>query len=202
MTEPLFRSAHDALVFAFNYSSQQYGKTPMSKVAVPASGSGKGLSGTDGAAQSGMIRLEVSALGKLPEAILIARFAPHTMSCSCRNRCCIGKTPNDEWTGAIHDLADHLKDNVLSGSYTTWDMRLQYIMRLFVPKQERLSLVELASRNNVHENTVNNHFAAVRRVFGGKNGIEAFSLAMIDERLTEIGMIFLDSCGFYPQNSP
>ena len=196
MNTPLFRSAHDALVFAFNYSSQQYGKTPMSKVAVPASGSGKGLSGTDGAAQSGMIRLEVSALGKLPEAILIARFAPHTMSCSCRSSCCSGKEPNREWSNAISYLAQYLEDVTLKDCYTTWDMRMQYVMRQFLKKDQRVSLDEIAKRNDVTERTAISHSQIVSQFFNGYRkekervpGMEELARSEIERRLLESGMV-------------
>ena len=77
--EPLFINAHSALVFAFNFSGQCYDRPMMNRMAAPSVGTGKGLVGLDGAAQAGMIRGEVKSLGKLAEAILIARFAPHSM---------------------------------------------------------------------------------------------------------------------------
>ena len=203
MNEPLFSSAHDALVFAFNYSGQRYGQTPMSKIAAPAA-PGKGLSGVDGAAQAGFIRAEVAAIGRILEAILIARFAPHTVPCSCRRSCCIGKKPNGEWTGAIHLLADHLRDEVLKNCVTSWDMRIQYIMRQFLPKGSAATLDEIAQRNNRHVNTVSEHNAVVKRFFGGYQetvdgkkvrvpGAEEKARTGIEKRLTDIGMVQIDS---------
>lgn len=92
---PLFESAHGALVFAFNFSGQCYDRPMMNRLASPAVGSGKGLVGLDGAAQAGMIRAEVQTLGKLAEAIIIARIAPRTVPCHCRSARCARKTSRD-----------------------------------------------------------------------------------------------------------
>ena len=198
-TEPLFKNSYDALVFAFNYSGQQYGKSPMIKITGTHMPSGKGLSGVDGAAQAGFIRAEVAAMGRILEAILIARFAPHTVPCSCRQPCCIGEKPNKEWTEAVAVLADHLRDNVLKSCVTTWDMRVQYIMRQFTKKGDRVSLEEIARRNNVSERTVSTHFGIVRAFFNGKKdnsghvpGIEEVAQIAIEGRLSKIEMIKID----------
>lgn len=204
MTGSLFRSAHDALVFAFNYSGQQYGRTPVNRIAAPVTRQGKGLSGVDGAAQAGMIRSELKSLGKIPEAILTARFAQQTSQCGCGKSCCIGKRPNTEWTGAINLLADHLRDEVLKGCSTTWDMRIQYVMRQFTKRTDRVSFSELAQRNSRHIDTISNHNAAVTRFFNGETvfieidgkkekrffpGAEPRARSEIETRLVEIGMV-------------
>ena len=77
---PPFDSYIDALIFAFNASSENYDRPYMNRVAAPAVGSGRGLGGLDGAAQAGMIRAEVRDLGRMREAILLARFAPRWIS--------------------------------------------------------------------------------------------------------------------------
>ena len=79
--EILFNSAHGALVFAFNFSGQAYDRPMMNRLATPSVGTGKGLVGLDGAGQSGFIRAEVKAMGKLSEAIIIARIAPRSTPC-------------------------------------------------------------------------------------------------------------------------
>lgn len=194
--EPLFRSGHDALVFAFNYSSQQYGKSPMIKITGTPVSAGKGLSGIDGAAQAGFIRAEVAALGKLPEAILIARFAPHTVPCGCRRPCCVGKQPNKEWTTAITILEQFLESDLLKSHSTTWDMRTQYVMRQFLSKSERIGLDEIAKRNDKHINTVSEHNSIVKLFFFGKKnsvGAEEKARNQIEKRMIEIGMVQVDN---------
>lgn len=65
MTEALFRSAHQALLFAYTYADTQHGTAGAAErqIALLAKdrygripGSGRGLRGLDGAAQAGMIR--------------------------------------------------------------------------------------------------------------------------------------------------
>lgn len=75
--EPLFRSAHDALKFAFVFSGQQYPLTIMAKMMRGVVGSGKGLVGLDGAAQAGLICLMVKDLPPLHADCLTARYALH-----------------------------------------------------------------------------------------------------------------------------
>lgn len=85
MTTPLFRSAHEALMFAFTYSDarghavaaaaerqiatfarDRYERSPSS---------GRGLVGLDGAAQAGMIRAEVERMHPLHQVVIAAMFS-------------------------------------------------------------------------------------------------------------------------------
>jgi hypothetical protein len=65
MSEALFRSAHQALLFAYTYAATQHGTAGAAERQIALSakdrygrvpGSGRGLRGLDGAAQAGMIR--------------------------------------------------------------------------------------------------------------------------------------------------
>lgn len=73
--EYLFKSAHSALTFAYNFSSQQ-GATPslMSMMLRGPSPKGKGLSGIDGAAQAGLIKASVARLDPYERHMIEARF--------------------------------------------------------------------------------------------------------------------------------
>lgn len=80
----LFKNSHEALTFAFNFSSQQYALSPMSKlVDTGIVGSGKGLVSQDGAAQAGMIRAQVAKLSCEQRACIIARYSPRFVECQC-----------------------------------------------------------------------------------------------------------------------
>lgn len=194
--EFLFNSAHAALVFAFNFSAQQYDRPLMNRLAAPAFGSGKGLAGLDGAAQAGFIRAEVSTLGKLAEAILIARTAPRYESCECRSSCCSGKKPNKEWTNAIGVLADHVRNTALAGCTAHGLLRREYVVRYFSPKDQRVSLEALAERHDIHRDTASAHYGRVALLFGGSRkgrdttpGLEDAARNAIDDRFREIGLI-------------
>jgi hypothetical protein len=105
MTEHLFTSAHDALTFAFRFSHQASPKTPMSTLLSGLGiGSGKGLVGIDGAAQSGLI---LSAVGHLPvdqKQVLTVRYGDVPIECSC----CGAEGRSKEWMAAVDDLSHRI----------------------------------------------------------------------------------------------
>ena len=198
LLEPLFESAHGALVFAFNFSGQCYDRPMMNRLASPAIGSGKGLVGLDGAAQAGMIRAEVQTMGKLAEAIIIARIAPRSVPCHCRSACCAGHRPNKEWTDAISVLADYVRTTALAGCTANGMLRREYVVRYFSRKDERVSLEVLAERHDVARNTISAHASKVAMLFGGTQakkdkaavpGFEAAAMNAIEDRLRAIGMV-------------
>lgn len=185
--EPLFTSAHSALVFAFNASSQAaYDRPMMNRLAAPSVGSGKGLVGLDAAGQAGFIRAEVATLGKLAEAILMARIAPRWMPCACRAECCSGKKWNKEWVDAISYLSDHMRTTALAGCATNGMMRREYVIRHFTPKDQRISLEVLADKHDVVRNTVTAHAGKVAK---NLKAFEAVAEAAIDDRLRLVGMV-------------
>lgn len=82
--QELFKNTHDALMFAYNYSSQQYALSPMSKLMKGGGGgSGKGLVSLDGAGQSGIILTRLAQLTPLEQACITARYAPRYEECPC-----------------------------------------------------------------------------------------------------------------------
>lgn len=195
---PLFESAHGALVFAFNFSGQCYDRPMMNRLASPAVGSGKGLVGLDGAAQAGMILAEVQTLGKLAEAIIIARIAPRSVPCHCRSACCAGHKPNKEWTDAISILADYVRTTALAGCTSNGILRREYVVRYFTRKDDRVSLEALAEKHDIARNTVSAHAAKVALLLGGAQpkkdkpgvpGLESAAMDAIEDRLRDIGMV-------------
>lgn len=196
--QSIFTSAHAAMVFAFNFSSQNYDRPMMNRLASPAVGTGKGLVGLDGAAQAGFVRAEVQGLGPLAEAILIARIAPRHMPCHCRSSCCGGKKANREWSNAIGYLADYVRTTALAGCTANGIMRREYVVRYFSRKEERTSLEDLSERHDVARNTVSAHASKVATLFGGYQakkdkeavpGLEVAAMNAIEERLRQIGMV-------------
>jgi hypothetical protein len=184
--DALFASAHSALVFAFNFSEQCYERPVMNKLAAPSVGSGKGLAGLDGAGQAGMVRAEVARLGKLAEAILFARIAPRWMPCACRAECCSGKKMNREWVEAISFLSDHVRNTALAGCSANGIMRREYVIRHFSPKDQRISLEDLADKHDVNRKTTFAHSAKVTKHL---KAFEAVADAAIDEKLRAVGMV-------------
>ena len=198
LEEPLFHSAHAALLFALNFSSEQYDRPMMNRMASPTLGSGRGLAGLSGAAQAGMIRSEIKSMGKLAEAILIARLAPRHTLCDCRARCCSGRKPNADWIDAISHLSDHIRTTALAGCTSNGIMRREYVIRYFSRKDERIGIDSLAEKYEIDRHTVAAHSAKVAMLFGGAPargdkpavlGLEAAATNAIDAKLREIGMV-------------
>lgn len=82
--EPLFDSAHQALLFAYTFTPNQHAVAAAAERQIAAFGReryermrhfSKGLRGLDGAAQAGMIKRHVEALPTLQRALVEARFA-------------------------------------------------------------------------------------------------------------------------------
>lgn len=113
MSEPLFDTPANAIMFALRFSSQQYAETPMSKL-MKRSGrrsSGKGLVGIDGAGQAGMILAKLDELGELERACIIARYTDREAQCPC----CRQEVASEEYRAAITTLADwaaHTIENI------------------------------------------------------------------------------------------
>ena len=108
--EPLFKSTHEALIFAFNYAVQQSPKTPLMRMfqSNPAEDEvpkgirqSKGLIGLDGAAQAGMILAEVCRLPDDQHNVIVARYYRAQHEC----RCCGQPAPREEWRVAIDALS-------------------------------------------------------------------------------------------------
>ncbi len=100
--EGLFRSAQDALRFAFNYSGQQSPMTPMTRLlAGPGIGKGLGMVGLDGAAQAGIILARLDKLTAQQRNVLTVSFGDVRMECPC----CGQLAPSDEWRDAIDALS-------------------------------------------------------------------------------------------------
>jgi len=99
----LFMNSHDALVFAFNFSSEQYGISEMARLLGPAAGSSKGLVGLDGAAQRGLIMQEVDRLDRLHKACIVARYSQKFKMCAC---CRNASMPLSEYKEAVDVLAE------------------------------------------------------------------------------------------------
>lgn len=196
MADQLFNSAHSAMLFAFNFAHEAYEPPLMNRLAWgPLAGISKGLSGNDGAAQSGMILSRLARLTIHQQNVLIAKFAPRTWPCSCRAPCCSGRKRNDMWEQAISYLAQVAAAEALPGCLSNNRLRVGIIKRIFGDKSVSLEL--LAERTGVHLNTAKNHSAAIKRWLlgvrnpkdGSEYGLIQLSLARADSVLSEAGIV-------------
>jgi hypothetical protein len=99
----LFQNSHEALLFAFNFSTAQYGVSEMARLAGPMASSGKGLVGVDGAGQAGMIMRKVDALDRFHRACIVARYSQRFEECKC---CRNASMPLQQYREATGTLAD------------------------------------------------------------------------------------------------
>lgn len=107
--DPVFKSAHEALTFAFRFAGQQSPKTPMSVMMQTSHlGSGRGLSGLDGAGQAGMVLAALKHLKDDERHVLIARYGDVRRPCPC----CGQPAPDQVWAEAVEalSLCDELHD--------------------------------------------------------------------------------------------
>lgn len=141
--EPLFRSAYDALAFAYRYNSQQYSPTPMAKLMRGSIGSGKGLYGQDGAAQAGMIRGRLDPLQAWEKAAIAARFALDRQE--------------------LYQARDTLVIPALASLGTGVHNRrmVDAMVQKFFGK--RVSVKELAAKYGMHRNTMTQRWACIKK---------------------------------------
>jgi hypothetical protein len=196
MTE-LFKSAHNALTFAYRFSSEQYNRPMMNKLADKTARTGKGLAGLAGAGQAGMIRREVKELGALHEAIVIASFAPPSTPCACKAPCCSGEKANKEWSEAIYLITMAAMER-LSGKLSHYQLRRGIVERQFGVKR---TLSDLAEQCRVNRDTASEHNAILTAWLTGDKkqtgpntriGEIARAIAAAGDRLSQAGMIGVD----------
>lgn len=195
----LFKSAADALRFAFNFSHQQYDRPLMNRLASSGTGDGKGLSGMDGAGQAGMIRRELRELSNLYQAVLIARYAPHTFPCTCGSSCCAGSAVNFEWREAVNTVAAYACEMVPGGS-GRFRLRRELVFRLYGSKR---TLAAIAEDCGVSEQTASDHNGRVtmwlrrgREARGGRpeeKSVEALADEAVQRLLWQVGICELDT---------
>ena len=160
MNEGLFQSVNAALQFAYNYQGSPVLSVMNRMGQVSGAVLGKGLAGVDGAAQAGMIKRHVASLGKFPEALIIAEFAPRTYPCSCRSLCCLGYTRNQQWSDAVNNIADIVRIEALGEYKTTHPIRRACVEKFFGCS---VTQTRMAETLDIHESTLSRMIGKVRR---------------------------------------
>lgn len=180
--DPLFNSAHAALVFALNHSDQIYDRPMMCKMAAPALGSGKGLGGLDGSAQAGIILSVLASLGPVPEAVLIARVAPATIPCGCHNPCCSGKKQNPVFVGAVSEIVSR-SVSIFAGNMSNYRLRQACTQKFFGVSAK---INEIAEAAGVNRDTAGDYNKKIERHL---TKVEGAAWASFEHELRERGII-------------
>ncbi|NML34530.1 hypothetical protein [Paraburkholderia antibiotica] len=187
--EPIFRSTDGALRYAFSFSTEQYGRSAMAGMFAPP-GTGRGLSGMDGAGQAGMVRAELERLTPAQRAVLVVRYAPELLPCSCRRRCCSGQYVNDEFGRALKALAEVYTAPLFAGHLS--NVRLRAVLIRAAILREKPDYTALGKQFGVDRNTVAKHAGMIERALvGTPREIGEFDRAYsrIEESLGEAGLI-------------
>lgn len=166
----LFRSVESALRFAFNPERVACNRPGIARQMGTSSGERSPLAGLDGAAQAGIINRRLSTLSYFQQALLIARYAPPTVSCECGQLCCAKRRPNLAWQGAIRIIADSAEKDALGGCQSDRQVLLAILAKHFGHKAE--SVVEVAAGSGVPRGTASNHTGKVRRWLYGEAGVD------------------------------
>ncbi|WP_458576963.1 hypothetical protein [Bordetella bronchiseptica] len=202
VSEPLFKGAHQALTYAFNYSAGTLDRPAMLKMADKVKRTGRGLAGVDGAAQAGFILRELQALTPLHQRILEARFLPQTTACPC----CQSSVWDHDWMVAVRAVSDLVMDSgVLSGHLVHRVVRDGIVARYFATKanRNRVQLRELAVRAGISERTVTDQNGKItlwlrgarltkkgKGEFGeGKKGEEARAMEQVEDLLLQAEIV-------------
>lgn len=197
--EPLFKSAHDALRFAFNFSSQQYERPLMNRLMDShAKHASKGLLGVDGAAQAAMIINQVLRMPDLSQYIIFAQYAPLTLDCECGKGCCAGTKPNIHWDEAIREISRASVTGATSGVLSYRHLRETIVRKLFGDKTSRGDILKAAEFCGLEERQAYRHQSAIKLWLDGPNrgstkGVRVEAGIQIDSLLTEAKITQLDS---------
>lgn len=153
--EPLFLSAHEALIFAFNYADQQYAQSPMARI-YREGGSGRGLVGVDGAGEAGMIMAEVMRLDQLERDALCVRFTKVRGTCHC----CGHETDLPQVREALARLETYAIHETASTSSTAL---IRALVRSHFGLMNIGSARLTAEQHQVSQRTVEGHSGNVKR---------------------------------------
>ncbi len=173
--QAVFDSTRAAVVFAFNFSTQQYGESLLAKLRRGHAGSCKGLVGMDGAGQAGMVLAQIDRLGPTERAALIARFSPRAEPCPC----CGGEKPIALWREAV----EHLASVCIPSGVSNIRYRRELVAKHF---GLNVRIVDLADRYSMNRNTVGEHWRVLARRL---SDIEAQAQTLLDEALRRYNMV-------------
>lgn len=175
--EAVFGSAHEALVFAYNYAGQQSPRTPMTKLmhGGAALGRGRGLVGLDGAAQAGMVLAAVARLPKEQAQVIMVRYGDVRQECPC----CGQPAPPQAWVDAV-DALSHCAE--LEGV----PRRVRHAVVERAVCRRKWDAARLSIEYGLSERTLRHSCLQLKRRLGK---LENTALAKLDERFTETGLV-------------
>lgn len=180
--DPLFKTHTGALLFALNYSHGGM-KAPSLTVLMGGSRKGRGLGGLDGAAQAGMIQLELKQLSELRRALLVGRYAVPSSPCACRAPCCRGYRDNADWSAAIEWLTQYVLVQGLTGTLSHYRLRRTLVTRHFGTGE---SYMQIAAQCGVHRTTASEYYRKIHEHLKKEERLARFEIEGI---LKQVGVV-------------
>lgn len=168
--DPLFRTHTGALLFALNYTHGGI-KAPSLTALMGGTRKGRGLSGLEGAAQAGMIQLELRQLSDVRRALLVGRYAVPRTPCTCRAPCCRGYRENPDWGDAVRWLAEYVLD--FSGVVSHYHFRQALVRRHF---GIRVTFLTMAAECGVHRHTASEQYKKVHEHLKREERVARFEI--------------------------
>lgn len=160
----LFHSAEQAMRFALTRAGKP--PRPASSRMLDATGSGRGFTELDAAAQAGMILNVVEGAGRLAMAIMTATVAPRSVPCYCKRPCCSGQAINFEWHRAINIIAEEAYAG--APCHASYTLRAACVLKIFGAKDS--SYRAIAEDLAMDPETVSKHHKAIVRWLRGAKG--------------------------------
>ncbi|MBB5448411.1 MULTISPECIES: hypothetical protein [unclassified Paraburkholderia] len=187
--EAVFEDVVHALRYAYSFNSQQYGKSLMARMYGPP-GSGRGLSGIDGAGQAGFVLAEVEKLPLVQQAVLFVRYSPPDFPCSCGADCCSGHRPNKAWNSVIEWLVTHHVAVLLPGCMRNVRLHRELVRNALTRTKSEYKA--LGKQYGVHPQTVAKHAVEIETALVGSRrqaGEMDKALVRADGLLREVGIV-------------
>jgi hypothetical protein len=194
-----FKSAQDALIFAFRFSGQVYERPMMNRMAddpVRYAGEQAQLHGLDGAGQAAMIWNRVALLSDMHQFVLYAAYGPRQTPCSCGHACCSGWARNPFWEACIVKIEEAAITKALAGCLTNRRLRRGIVKGLFGDKS--VSLPDLAHQCEVAENTAASHRQRIKHWLNGTRedghtaGVRPRAERCIEQLLADAGILEME----------
>jgi hypothetical protein len=180
----IFKSAQEAIMFACNYSSQQYAMSAMGKILQRgAQGSGRGLVGLDGAGQAGMVFAELERIDYWQLAVLVTGRLSRRERCDCKRSCCRGWKENPVFEEAVSQLADHIA-RAHPVMLPVRSFRVAVIKKHFGEKDS--DPMAVAQDEGMSKRTAERYVGLIREFI---RNLEKDGITQLADRLDSIGML-------------
>lgn len=179
MTDGLFKSAHQAITFALNFSDSAYDAPTMNRMAQEPGPPGRGLGGLDGAGQAGMILRELSLLRAVQRHILVARLAPRWFNTTGPNARKGEIRVNRVW----QDSVAYLVEAAASSCQADKPLREALVIKYAGSKW---SYVDMAADLGYHRDTVSKHYRSLAGAFRLE---ESKGWQIIEDQLVEARIV-------------